>query len=106
MYLEKDYLLFTSIEMTQNIDAGGEVALKVCPFELEQCRSCLYFTTPIKRINSIVSSMPRLSCKDKQCSQTASLQYRRILGGRNLARVRNIVVAAIFDFMTVEDWGE
>ena len=35
-----------------------------------------------------------------------SLQCRRILGGRNLARVRNIVVAAIFDFMTVEDWGE
>ena len=34
-----------------------------------------------------------------------SLQCRRILGGRNLVRVRNIVVAAIFDFMTVEDWG-
>ena len=36
----------------------------------------------------------------------SSLQCRRILGGRNLVRVRNIVVAAIFDFMTVEDWGE
>ena len=24
----------------------------------------------------------------------------------NLVRVRNIVVAAIFDFLTVEDWGE
>ena len=35
-----------------------------------------------------------------------SLQCRRILGGRNLVRVRNIVVAAIFDFMTVEDWEE
>ena len=35
-----------------------------------------------------------------------SLQGRRILGGRNLVRVRNIVVVAIFDFMTVEDWGE
>ena len=35
-----------------------------------------------------------------------SLQCRRILGGRNLVRVRNIVVTAIFDFMTVEDWGE
>ena len=35
-----------------------------------------------------------------------SLQCRRILGGRNLVRVRTIVVAAIFDFMTVEDWGE
>ena len=35
-----------------------------------------------------------------------SLQCRRILGGRNLVRVRNIVVAAIFDFMTVENWGE
>ena len=34
----------------------------------------------------------------------SSLQCRRILGGRNLVRVRNIVVAAIFDFMTVEDW--
>ena len=34
------------------------------------------------------------------------LQCRRILGGRNLVRVRNIVVAAIFDFTTVEDWGE
>ena len=33
-----------------------------------------------------------------------SLQCRRILGGRNLVRVRNIVVAAIFDFMTGEDW--
>ena len=35
-----------------------------------------------------------------------SLQCRRILGGRNLVRVRNIVVAAIFDFMTVENLGE
>ena len=35
-----------------------------------------------------------------------SLQCRRILGGRNLVRVRNVVVAAIFDFMPVEDWGE
>ena len=35
-----------------------------------------------------------------------SLQCRRILGARNLVRVRNVVVAAIFDFMTVEDWGE
>ena len=35
----------------------------------------------------------------------ASLQCRLILGGRNLVRVR-IVVAAIFDFMSVEDWGE
>ena len=34
------------------------------------------------------------------------LQCRRILGERNLVRVRNIVVAATFDFMTVEDWGE
>ena len=36
----------------------------------------------------------------------SSLQCRRILDARNLVRVRNIVVAAIFDFMTVEDWGE
>ena len=41
-----------------------------------------------------------------QISINFSLQRRRIFGGRNLARVRNIVVAAIFDFMTVEDWGE
>ena len=34
-----------------------------------------------------------------------SLQCGRILGGRNLVRIR-IVVAAIFDFLTVEDWGE
>ena len=34
-----------------------------------------------------------------------SLHCRRILGGRNLVRVRNVVVAAIFDFMTVELLG-
>ena len=34
-----------------------------------------------------------------------SLHCGHILGGRNLVRIR-IVVAAIFDFMTVEDWGE
>ena len=28
-----------------------------------------------------------------------------ILGGRNLVHIR-IVVAAIFDFLTEEDWGE
>ena len=33
--------------------------------------------------------------------ESCSLQCRRILGGRNLVRVRNIVVVAIFDFMTV-----
>ena len=26
--------------------------------------------------------------------------------GETFVRVRNIVVAAIFDFMTLEDWGE
>ena len=26
--------------------------------------------------------------------------------GETFVRVRNIVVAAIFDFLTVEDWGE
>ena len=35
----------------------------------------------------------------------SSLPYRRILGGPKLVHVR-IVVAAIFDFMTEEDWGE
>ena len=34
------------------------------------------------------------------------LQCRRILGGQNLVLVRCVVVAAIFHFMTVEDWGE
>ena len=34
-----------------------------------------------------------------------SLQCRCIYGGQNLVRVRNGVVAAIFDFLTVEDWG-
>ena len=43
---------------------------------------------------------------DQQCWELCSLQCRRIVGGRNLVRVRNIVVVAIFDFMTVEDWGE
>ena len=74
MYPKMYYLLFISKETTHNIDERGEVVLKVYPFELEQCGSCLYFTTYIKRINSIVSSTPRLGCKDEQCSQTASLQ--------------------------------
>ena len=51
-------------------------------------------------IRKILCNYPR---KRKDIS---SLQCRRILGGRNLVRVRNIVVASIFDFMTVEDWGE
>ena len=43
----------------------------------------------------------------RRCNWVAiSLWCRRILGERNLVRVRNIVVAGIFDFMTVEDWGE
>ena len=37
-----------------------------------------------------------------QSKVNSSLQCRRILGGRNIVRV----VAAIFDFITVEDWGE
>ena len=44
--------------------------------------------------------------KGSKSEQQYSLHCRRILGGRNLVRVRNVVVAAIFDFMTVEDWGE
>ena len=35
-----------------------------------------------------------------------SLQCRRILGGRKLLVYVHIVVTAIFDFMTEEDWGE
>ena len=47
----------------------------------------------------------------KYCNQghhvgRPSLQCRRIWGWRNLVRVRDIVVVAIFDFMTVEDWEE
>ena len=34
-----------------------------------------------------------------------SLQCGRVLGGPKLVHVR-IVVAAVFDFMTEEDWGE
>ena len=44
--------------------------------------------------------------KTKKNQFSISLHCRRILGGRNLVRVRNIVVATIFDSMTVEDWGE
>ena len=40
------------------------------------------------------------------CFVYFSLQCRRILRGRNLDGIRDIVVAAIFDFMTVEDWEE
>ena len=36
---------------------------------------------------------------DQQFWELCSLQCKRILGGRNHVRVRNIVVAAIFDFM-------
>ena len=36
----------------------------------------------------------------------SSMQCKHILGGQNLVCVRNIVVAAFFNFMAVEDWGE
>ena len=43
----------------------------------------------------------------RRCNWVAiSLRCRRILGERNLVRVRNFVLAAIFDLMTVEDGGE
>ena len=35
----------------------------------------------------------------------SSLQCKRILGGQKFVHIR-IVVAAIFDFMTEEDWRE
>ena len=38
-------------------------------------------------------------------SRRLACKCGRILGGRNLVRV-HIIVAAIFDFMTMEDWGE
>ena len=34
------------------------------------------------------------------------MQYIACSAGVNLVRVYNIVVATIFDFTTVEDWGE
>ena len=34
------------------------------------------------------------------------MQYVACSAGVNLVRVHNFVVAAIFDFMTVENWGE
>ena len=38
--------------------------------------------------------------------EVSGLQCRRILGGRKLLLYVRIVVTAIFDFMTEEDWGE
>ena len=58
----------------------------------------------MEKINKIQKNNAKIV--DTYLPGMPSLQYRRILGGRNLVRVRNIVVAAIFDFMTVEDWGE
>ena len=51
---------------------------------------------------------PRLGLAVKMNSAVKQLACSAgvFLPGRNLARVRNIVVAAIFDFMTVEDSGE
>ena len=42
---------------------------------------------------------------DVACSAGVFGWYLAYLGGRNLVRVR-IVVVTIFDSMTVEDWGE
>ena len=61
-------------------------------------------------MTSTETSVPRKDHRPPRSMQYSwvitSLQCRRILGGRNLVRVRYDVVAAIFDFMTVEDWGE
>ena len=38
--------------------------------------------------------------------EVSGLQCRRILGGRKLLLYVRIVVTAIFDFMTEEDWEE
>ena len=51
-------------------------------------------------------TLPRTFVHDCSYPSQPSLQCRLILGWQNLVRVRNIVVAAILDFMTVEDWGE
>ena len=44
--------------------------------------------------------------EQRQAGARLRLRCRRILGERNLVRVRNFVLAAIFDLMTVEDWEE
>ena len=55
--------------------------------------SCLFCFIPALKNLSLVFMI----CKDLQPT-FSSLQYRRILGGWNLVRVRNIVVAAILWF--------
>ena len=57
-------------------------------------------------MNSGISYHHQRLINDAYGMRIFSLQCRLILGGRNLVRVRNILVAAIFDFMTLEDWGE
>ena len=54
-----------------------------------------------KTLNGRQSHIPSKFHKLKKISRSelSNLQFRRILGGRNLVRVRNVVVAAIFDFM-------
>ena len=61
---------------------------------------------PVSNLQFISKLTESAVAKQLQHHINISLQCRRILGGRNLVRVRNVVVAAIFDFMTVEDWGE
>ena len=55
----------------------------------------------MEKINKIIKKK-NTKIVDTYLTGMPSLQCRRILGGRNLVRVCNIVVAAIFDFMTVE----
>ena len=65
-----------------------------------------------KKIRALENKIDKLesdkvALQKKLTSLEVSLQCRRILRRRNLVRVRSIiVVAAIFDFMAVEDWGE
>ena len=61
---------------------------------------------PVTRtVCSLASNVSAVS--DNGAHHFRSPQCRRILGGWNIVRVRiNVVVAAIFDFMTEEDWGE
>ena len=58
----------------------------------------IYYRYKTINLNKIQSSNERVS----QDKESLRLQSRRILVGRNLVRVRHIVVATIFDFMTVE----
>ena len=57
----------------------------------------------LQHCNAMLRQKTSLRVVPRNITFRISLQCRRILGGRNLVRVHNVVVAATFDFMTVED---